>query len=404
MFDKSNFALICIFGCAVGFLWSEMILSSSTFLLGINAIRDVPPRRWLRNKWWLMALGWVALYALSYFWSEDKHIWGIRLQTKLPFLLLPLALAYMPRFAPRQLQVITIILGCMFLVSGCYSLFFFISQHDVYIKAYQYSHLLPTLPDDHVRVSLATTLFITWCVYVWPHLQGRGTRLFTGLLILFLVAFMHVLAARSGLAALYLFLVAWGIYFAFARRRIVGVMVLVAIPVIFKLAMVLSPTFEQRVSYTNYGWSLFKMGDKSGNYGDANRLMSYKVAASIIKDHPLTGVGTGDMLSEMTTGYHQHYPEVVQEAVLLPHNQFLIVALGCGIPAALIFTMWVLWPLTRLRRNRESFFAFIVWLLLLFQLFIEPVLEVQYGVFVYLFFLVLQMNELPRRAADSVAN
>ncbi len=397
MFDKSNFALICIFGCGVGFLWSEMILSSSTFLLGINAIRDVPVKRWFANKWWLLALVWVAFYAVSGLWSDNHHQWGIRLQTKLPFLLLPLALAHMPKFDKRQLQIINLLLGATWVVSGCYTICYMLLHQDTLMHEYQMSHLLPTLPDDHVRVSLGMTLYIIWCVYVWPHLQGRGTRWAVGGVVLFLVVFMHILAARSGLVGLYMFLVGYGVYFAFAQRRIVGIAMLVSIPIFFKLAMMLSPTFEQRVSYTNYGWSLFKMGDKTGNYGDANRLMSYKVAASIIAEHPLQGVGTGDMHDQMKVGYHQHYPQVPEAAVLLPHNQFLIVALGCGIPAALVFAMWVFWPLTRLRRNRQSFFAFMVWSLLFFQLMIEPTFEVQFGVFIYLFYLLIQFNELPRQ-------
>jgi hypothetical protein len=87
---------------------------------------------------------------------------------------------------------------------------------------------------------------------------------------------------------------------------------------------------------------------------------------------------------------------VQQQDILLPHNQFLIVALGCGVPALLVFTLWVFMPLRQLRRNRASFFFLMVWLILFLQLAIEPVFEVQYGVFVYLFFLLLFRKQLPR--------
>jgi O-antigen ligase len=90
---------------------------------------------------------------------------------------------------------------------------------------------------------------------------------------------------------------------------------------------------------------------------------------------------------------HQH-PEIAENGRLLPHNQFLTVALGCGIPTMVIFMAWVLWPLSRIGKNRQSFFFFIVWFLLLIQLMIEPALEVQYGVFIYLFFLLLHLQEL----------
>ena len=135
-------------------------------------------------------------------------------------------------------------------------------------------------------------------------------------------------------------------------------------------------------------------GDHSGRFGDNNRLYSYKIAVDLIKKHPLTGVGTGDIKSSMDTGYAARYPEVPAMARLIPHNEFLVVGLGCGIPAMILFSIWVFMPLASLKKNRQSFFFFMAWLILLLQLMIEPVLEVQMGVFVYLFFLLLQKHEL----------
>ena len=51
-------------------------------------------------------------------------------------------------------------------------------------------------------------------------------------------------------------------------------------------------------------------------------------------------------------------------------------------------------PLFEIRKDRQGFFFFTVWLILFIQLMIEPVLEVQFGVFVYLFFLIMQKHEL----------
>ncbi|NDC42174.1 MAG: hypothetical protein EBZ77_11600, partial [Chitinophagia bacterium] len=95
-------------------------------------------------------------------------------------------------------------------------------------------------------------------------------------------------------------------------------------------------------------------------------------------------------------GYAKWHPEVTEERnQLIPHNQFLTVGVACGLPALLAFMVWVALPLRRMGRNRESFFFFTVWLLLLFQLLIEPFLEGQFGVFVYVFFLLLFAQLLP---------
>jgi O-antigen ligase len=114
----------------------------------------------------------------------------------------------------------------------------------------------------------------------------------------------------------------------------------------------------------------------------------------------MTGVGAGDMKQQMDAMYEHYYPQTDEHGRLLPHNQFLVVALGCGVPAMVLFIVWVFWPLTKIRRNRQSFFFFIVWFILFIQLIIEPVLEVQFGVFVYLFFLLLMLQELGERAEN----
>jgi O-antigen ligase len=109
-----------------GFLVSRVALSISMFLFGINAIRDIPPRQWLRQKWWLLGLAWVGVYALSWFWSADKATWGTRLEVKLPFLLLPLAFAFMAPFTRKQKEQLTVTIALMMLATALYSIFFLV--------------------------------------------------------------------------------------------------------------------------------------------------------------------------------------------------------------------------------------------------------------------------------------
>jgi O-antigen ligase len=401
MFTKSNFAIICIFGMFVGFLFSRAALSISMFLFGFNAIRDVHPREWLRNKWWLVAVVWIIIYALTYFWSEDKANWYVHFQQKFPFLLLPLALPFLPTFSPKQLQTITLIVGSVLLVSACYSMSFFIIDPVTTLNKYHVGDVLPTLPKyDHIRISLAVALFVVWGVYVWPLIPGRKAKWAIGIIMGILVVYLHVIAVKSGLISLYLFLAGWGIYLAFTRQRIMGIMVIIAIPLFAAFAIEYIPTFHERERYIDFTYFMFKHGDKSGNFGDVNRLMSYKIALIIIAQHPLIGIGGGDMMPEMQTGFKALYPEVKPESVILPHNQFLDVGLSCGIPAMLLFTVWIFMPLLQIRRNRQSFFFFIIWLLLFLQLMVEPALEVQFGVFVFLYFLLMQWNELPVMAIN----
>lgn len=401
MADKSNVALVCILGMFAGFLFSRAALSISMFLFGINAIRDVPPREWLRQKWWLLGLAWVLIFAVSGLWSEDKGQWNDHLQTKLPFLLLPLAFSYQPRFSGRQMRFFTVSVAMMLLISAGYTISIFLSDPVYYINEYKVSHMLPTLPKkDHIRSSMAAALFVIWCVYAWPQMTGRRMKLIVGFCMALLVVYIHVLAAKTGLLSFYLFLAAWGIYLSFGRQKLLGIAVIVAMPVVLFIAMRSLPTLRERFVYIGYTIFMYQHNERTDNLGDVARLVSYQLSGKLIAAHPMTGVGAGDMKQQMDAMYEHYYPQTDEHGRLLPHNQFLVVALGCGVPAMVLFIVWVFWPLTKIRRNRQSFFFFIVWFILFIQLMIEPVLEVQFGVFVYLFFLLLMLQELGERAEN----
>ena len=394
--NKSNIAFICILLMMVGFLGSTAVSSISMFLFCVNAVWGINPKRWLENKWWLLGLVWLLMIAISYFWSDDKAHWERSLQVKLPFLLFPVAWWFMPPFSSKQLQWLTLLMGAVLLSGVIYSLSFLVKDPALYILNYNFSHLLPTpCYQDHVRFSMAISLFFVWCVYIWRYFQIRFVKWSITFLLILFILYIHILAAKSGLVAFYLFILAWGIYISFVKKKVAGLIIIISIPLFLLFAITYMPTFRARLAYLDYAWVMLKTGDRSGNYGDIGRLMSYKLALHLIREHPWTGVGAGDVMTEMKKGYDQYYPQVEDKARLVPHNQLLIIGMGCGIPAMLVFSAWLFYPLTWLRRNRQSFFFFMVWLLLLTQLLIEPVLEVQNGVFVYLFFLLWQRQQLP---------
>ncbi len=390
----------------VGFLCSPAILSMAMMLYGVNGLWGIQPKKWLRDKWWLLGVGWVACYAISYFWSADKETWSVGLQVKLPFLLLPLAFAYTPRFSAKQVRILTLGMGIILLAGVEYSLSFLLTDRETYLHGYKVSHILPTPSrNDHVSFSLGLVMYIIWAIYSWKFLETRLIKGFSAAIILLIILYLHVLAAKSGLVALYVFLFAWSIYLAFGRKKLLGISIIVAIPLFMLFAVNYIPTFIERKGYITYTYYMLIQGDRSGNYGDIGRLMSYKLAFEILKEHPLTGAGAGDILDAMKQGYDKFYPQVVDRDRLVPHNQFLIVGVAAGIPAIILFTLWVFMPLTWLRRNRQSFFFFAVWLVFMVHLFIDTALEVQMGVYINCFFLLLMRKELlqptPEEDADN---
>lgn len=402
LLSKTNIAIVCMIAMVAGFLFSRAILSISMMVLGTTTLWNINPKRWLQQKWWLLGIAWVGMYALSYFWCVDKAYWGRHMEVKLPILLLPLAFSFLPAFSIKQLTWFTVISGCLLLGGTIYSVYPLLHHLNYYIEQYHIAHTLPTpAENDHIRFSLCIDLFFIWCAYLWPKLQTQGAKWFVIIVMIASGIYLHLLAARTGLLLWYLFIVMWAFYIGLKRNKILGACMLATLCITGIVMIKYIPTLSKRVDYQFYSYKQYKEGDKTGHYSDIGRLISYDIALKLISQHPLLGVSTGDMMAEMKNGYARWYPQVHEQRQLLPHNQFLIVCLACGIPAMLIFIVWTIAPLQLLKKNsRESFFFFAVWISTLLPLLFEPMLEIQFGLFVYLFFLLLQRHVLLHAPGD----
>lgn len=394
----------------VGFVagWPAL-LSLSMMAFGLAGLWGHSPKKWLKQEWWLLGLPWIALYALSWFWSENKMLWATLVQIKLPFLLLPLAFSLLPPFRPRQQQLFTLLLFLILLAGMGYSVLAFSENAAAFIAEYKYARLIPAPADgDHIRFSMMLALAFCWGIYQFPLLPSRWMKWVLGFLLVFSFAYLHLLAAKTGLLLLYIFLTAYVIYLITQRRhRMKGLLLLGAALAGVVLAYLFLPTFSERVGYTLYTISQFQQGQRSGDFSDIGRLISYDIALRYIREFPMLGVGIGDIMSAMSMGYDLYYPQIPAAQRLIPHNQLLTIALGTGLPAALMFLLWLLQPFTGSFKGRKGFFFLAAWLMLFASLQTDAMLEVQYGVFVFLFFLcwfwhsLRQEEEKPVLAATS---
>lgn len=404
---KTNVAIVCLLAMLAGFLLSRVLLSAAIVAFGVNALYGVHPRNWLKNKWWLWGVIWIAIYFISGLWSEHEGHWYGRFSVKLPILLLPLAFGLLPAFSQKQLRVFTIGAGCMFLGSIFYSLYFLVTDMEFYIEQYRVAKVLPTLAGkDYIRYSLSISLFIMWCFYMLKKSSHQLFKWFLRITIFILSIYIHVIAVKTGILVLYMFVFVYALYTTFSRKPFVGIAILALIYFSAVGAYKYVPTFEQKIDYFRYSWKVFADGNYDSDYSDIGRLVSYDIALKKLPYNALVGTGIGDLHPVMREGYAQYYQDVPPYQQLVPHNQFLIVALGCGVPALLIFLVWVFYPLKWMRKSREGFFLFAFWLLMFIPLMVEPFLELQFGVYVYLFFMLLIVHCVKHSTAvkDKPAN
>ncbi|MHC1706259.1 MAG: O-antigen ligase family protein [Bacteroidales bacterium] len=143
--------------------------------------------------------------------------------------------------------------------------------------------------------------------------------------------------------------------------------------------------------YQNY----LSTGDPSG-HSVMMRLEYWKASVGLIKQWPLTGVGTGDMNQAFNQYYSEHQSRLKPEWRRRSHNQYLSIGVGFGV-LGLFWFLWALFypPLKLLKRTTFVFGYF--FLILLLSMLAEDTIESQDGVTFASFFFSLLLFAEPEK-------
>src|SRR5690606_26794011 len=268
---------------------------------------------------------------------------------------------------------------------------------------------LPTMDGDYIRFTLALVLSIPLALFLL--LSGlhkpvkKSLRVFLIFWILAAIVYIHLQAAKSGLIGLYL----TGLFYLIVALRkgkypklilsgfVIGLLVLI-------LAALKLPNVESQIKRTKYEYEVWSSGDVSRYNKTASfipRLNSYEVAWVVIKNNWLLGTGAGDIETTLSKNYNELFPSFVKRRQLIPHNQFLYTAVAVGLPLTAILILMVAFPFTQQLGHR--IFTWPSGIVLFASLLIEAMLEVQYGVFVYLFFTLFWMSVFQREVGAEKA-
>jgi hypothetical protein len=115
------------------------------------------------------------------------------------------------------------------------------------------------------------------------------------------------------------------------------------------------------------------------------RLEFWKASLGIIREHWLTGVGTGDMNEAFRAQYEKMHSKLAPDQRWRSHNQFLSVFVGFGIFGLFWFLVAVFYPPLMLRRQGD-FFLLVLLIITTLSMLTEDTIESQTGVTFFAFF------------------
>jgi O-antigen ligase len=119
--------------------------------------------------------------------------------------------------------------------------------------------------------------------------------------------------------------------------------------------------------------------------GTESRVIILKSGWSVVSEHPVLGVGTGDVNDALEETYKTHAHRIEATLHLNAHNQYLQSWLATGLPGLFLLVALTLWPVFR-RPNWHPwlFPAFLILCAMNFS--VESMLETQAGVLFFSFF------------------
>lgn len=222
-------------------------------------------------------------------------------------------------------------------------------------------------------------------------------KYFVTAVIVFLSIYLHILAVRSGLLTLYVLIICTLFYHLLKNRNIkliVGLITGTGLAIFLSTQYI--PTVKKKIGYTRYSLELFAKNENIRELSDSRRLGSIAAGIHIAKEHPIKGVGYGDLMDETNNYLKNNYPELI-DLELLPHNQYILTLTTAGIIGLILFLLFTICPMFYLGGHKD--FLFVSTQLMMFASFmVEHTIESQIGVALYLFVILFCLKNMETKA------
>ncbi len=387
---------ICLVVLPVGLLVSRALLSFAGILMIVPFLFRYPD--WQLKKNIGLAVGLILLpVLLSFFWSNDTLTWWNSVSVKIPLLTIMLGLSVSQLSRQRWLLIAWIYL--IIISMGCaWSFWQYINDLSGIQAGYLKAKVLPTPADgDYVRFSWMVVVAILLGIKsLWVQ-QGKTARILLICLVSFLVIYLHMLAAKTGLICLYTCSIIYLFHLIVIQKKWKwGLIAGVGIIAVAAMAYATMPTLRNRIQYIRYDFSLYGNGNFMPGYNDGARWQSLRAGYAITKQHPLTGVGFGDIRSSINAWHEKEYPQSFAYERFLPSNQWLVYGAGSGLPGMICFTTGLL--LLFFATTRKNILSFLFSVVAIIPLLTDDTLEGQFGGVLLAFIVFFGQQNLSQQA------
>jgi len=340
---------------------------------------------------------WIGM---TYFWTRDHaefwHDWRI----KLPFLLIPLAFAFLPSFSKKQNIFLLISYGLSQLVIVTLTILGYAQDWESNIERVKKNGALEIFAGtNHIYFGVTLAVAILIGLHLLLHrkrLMPQISTIWPFLFVILSTLGLHSLTSRTGMVAFYGGLFTYLLFFILKQGKWkLGLGILVILIILPLGSYQLIPSFKYRVDVTLWDLRYSQEENADLNFQSVGlRIKTWGCSWEIFKENPVVGVGFGDT-NEMLFACYERIQLNADRSKWLDsaHNQYLEQMVGGGAIALLLLLLVLSTGLKRKwRQNSELMIAFLA--LMCAAMLSESILERQLGINLFLMmFFLLGRNE-----------
>ena len=356
-----------------------LMIAPSFFLQPVN----ITTKKYLADPFcWSIGLLFL-LPLISGLYSTNLGEWYKVCQIKLPLLLLPFASIAWPVVPPKYLRALQACFVMVLFAACCWSIGQYLAHANEIADGYLRAKVIPVLMgNSHVWFSYMVVTGVLLLIATWPKSQWHRALHVAG--ILFFTAFLHLLAAKTGLVFLYGGLLFLAIRWLFTqKKKWLALIIIASVLALPFIAMRVLPTFKNRVQYMLYDFKNVANGKLEQGSNDGNRVVSIQAGWDIVKNQPLTGVGYGDVKPAVENWYQTNRPQTPPEEYTPPSNNWLLMWCGTGILAFAVLGL-MFFQLFKSNSKKIGWTWYVLCGMAFLSTLYENPFESQYGVYAFL--------------------
>lgn len=396
---KYDITFFFILVTIVGLVWSKFLISQGIIWLSVISVFSWDSKKkfpiYLNPQFLfvfshlrhfipeLSMIGLILIAFLGGIGSTDTDYWMEKVRIRLPFLAFPLIMLILPKMNKKHFYLLLLIFSSILTFTALGAVINFLFHYDLMIQMIGKGQSIP-VPLHHIRFSLLLSYSIFINFYLFKQLRKEQRFWSNYALVLGIIAIicLHILSVRSGLAVFYVLSILYLFRAIFIKKKyLLGfglIILLTSLPFVFYQ---FNSSFNTKMNYSK--WDLGQFMENNGqNYSDSERLTSIIVGIDIYKDHPLFGIGTGDVNNEVKRIYKEKYP--AYEYAKLPHNQLVVTLASNGIVGLILFLGIYFFPIFY-RKGYKDFLVTALSITVFLSFLVESTFETSQGVTMYAF-------------------